>query len=238
MWIGTNVKLHTLYWTVVALFDVVHNLYIQIRSQTRHRSDIKKISDLRSDIKKISDLRSDIKKISDLWLAQVWYLTDNAWLGVHYLQHSRKLVCLLQGFSRHGASMPLSWTFFQYLPSCCWRRWVGDVAGMTSSLENHEMGTDSNWRSCWHRFHGGGLVVDIVQRELGTDRFHGVRCCVAGLNQRMEIISARTCNADHGKMLSKVEHVDMALTAGAAWAIKGTPPRFADRNHFSGKMTF
>ena len=26
------------------------------------------------------------KKISDLWLAQVWYLTDNAWLGVHYCQ--------------------------------------------------------------------------------------------------------------------------------------------------------
>ena len=84
MWIGTNVKLHPLYWTIVALFDVVHNLYVQIRSQTRHRSDIKKISDPRSDIKKISDLRSDIKKISDLWLAQVWYLTDNAWLGVHY----------------------------------------------------------------------------------------------------------------------------------------------------------
>ena len=56
---------------IVALFDVVHNLYVQIRSQTRHRSDIKKISDLRSDIKRISDLRSDIKKISDLWLAQV-----------------------------------------------------------------------------------------------------------------------------------------------------------------------
>ena len=74
MWIGTNVKLHPLYWTIVALFDVVHNLYVQIRSQTSHRSDIKKIS----------DLRSDIKKISDLWLAQVWYLTDNAWLGVHY----------------------------------------------------------------------------------------------------------------------------------------------------------
>ena len=77
----------------------------------------------------------------------------------------------------------------------------------------------------WELTRTGGLadiafmVVDIVQRELGTDRFHGVRCCVAGLNQRMEIISARTCNADHGKMLSKVEHVYMALTAGAAWAI-------------------
>ena len=65
VWIG-NVKLHPLYWTIVALFYVVHNLYVQIRSQTRRRH------------------RSDIKKISDLWLAQVGYLTDNAWLGVHY----------------------------------------------------------------------------------------------------------------------------------------------------------
>ena len=94
VWIGTNVKLHPLYWAIVALFDVVHNLYVQIRSQTRHRSDIKKIlSDLRSDIKKISDLRSDIKKISDLWLTQVWYLTDNAWLGVHYLVKSTNNQC-------------------------------------------------------------------------------------------------------------------------------------------------
>ena len=62
-------------------------------------------------------------------------------------------------------------------------------------------------------------MVEIVQRELGTDLFRGVRYCVAGLNQRMEIMSARTCNADHGEMLSKVEHVDMALTAGAVWAI-------------------
>ena len=62
-------------------------------------------------------------------------------------------------------------------------------------------------------------MVDIVQRELGIYLFRGVRYCVAGLNQRMEIISARTCNADHGEMLSKVEHVNMALTAGAAWAI-------------------
>ena len=28
VWIGTNVKLHPLYWTIVALFDDVHNLYI------------------------------------------------------------------------------------------------------------------------------------------------------------------------------------------------------------------
>ena len=61
--------------------------------------------------------------------------------------------------------------------------------------------------------------MDIVQRELATDLFCGVRYCVSGLNQRMVIISAR-CNADHGEMLSKVEHVDMALTASAAWAIK------------------
>ena len=63
------------------------------------------------------------------------------------------------------------------------------------------------------------MVVDIVQRELGTDLFCGVRYCVAGLKKPMEIISAPTCNTDHGEMLSKVEHVDMALTAGAAWAI-------------------
>ena len=77
----------------------------------------------------------------------------------------------------------------------------------------------------WELTRTGGLadiafmVVDIVQRELRTDLFRWVRFCVAGLNHRMEIISARICNADHGKMLSKVEHVDMALTAGAAWAI-------------------
>ena len=67
------------------------------------------------------------------------------------------------------------------------------------------------------------MVVDwwwtLCRESLALISFRGVRSCVAGLNQRMEIISARTCNADHGEMLSKVEHVDMALTAGAAWAI-------------------
>ena len=58
------------------------------------------------------------------------------------------------------------------------------------------------------------MVMDVVQRELGTDLFGGVRSCVAGLNHRMEIISARTCNADHGEMLWKVEHAGMALTTG------------------------
>ena len=60
------------------------NLYIICTYKFEARPITYLISDLRSDIKKISDLRSDIKKISDLWLAQVWYLTDNAWLGVHY----------------------------------------------------------------------------------------------------------------------------------------------------------
>ena len=27
-------------------------------------------------------------------------------------------------------------------------------------LENHEVGIDSNWRSCWHRFRGGGLCAE------------------------------------------------------------------------------
>ena len=41
-------------------------------------------------------------------------------------------------------------------------------------------------------------MVDIVQRELGTDLFRLVWYCVAGLKQRMEIILARTCNAERG----------------------------------------
>ena len=47
------------------------------------------------------------------------------------------------------------------------------------------------------------MVVDVVQRELGTYLFRGVRSCVAGLHQCMEIISARTCNADHGERFEK-----------------------------------
>ena len=47
------------------------------------------------------------------------------------------------------------------------------------------------------------MVVDVVQRELGTYLFRGVRSCVAGLHQRMRIISARTCNADHGERFEK-----------------------------------
>ena len=52
------------------------------------------------------------------------------------LQHPRKLVCL---------------------PNCCWRRCVGDVAGMTWESGD---GIDSNSRSCWHRFHGGGHCAE------------------------------------------------------------------------------
>ena len=64
------------------------------------------------------------------------------------------------------------------------------------------------------------VVVDVVQRELGTHLFREVQSSVAGLRQRIGTrISARTCNPDHGEMLWKVEHVGMALTAGAAWAI-------------------
>ena len=44
------------------------------------------------------------------------------------------------------------------------------------------------------------MLVDVVQRGLATDLFHGVRSCVAGLHQRMVIISARTCNSDHGEV--------------------------------------
>ena len=32
------------------------------------------------------------------------------------------------------------------------------------------------------------MVVDVMQRELGTNLFRGVRSCVAGLHQRMGII--------------------------------------------------
>ena len=64
----------------------------------------------------------------------------------------------------------------------------------------------------WELTRTGGLadiafmVVDVVQRELGTYLFRGVRSCVAGLKQGMEITLARTCYADHGEMLWKVEH--------------------------------
>ena len=77
----------------------------------------------------------------------------------------------------------------------------------------------------WELARTGGFAdiafmwVDVVQRELATNLFHRVRSCVAGLHQDMEIVLARTCNADHGEKLWKVEHVGMALTAGAAWAI-------------------
>ena len=47
------------------------------------------------------------------------------------------------------------------------------------------------------------MVVDVVQRELGTYLFRGVRSCVAGLHQCMGIISARTFNADHGERFEK-----------------------------------
>ena len=61
----------------------------------------------------------------------------------------------------------------------------------------------------WELTQTGGLadvafmVVDIVQRERGTYLFRGVRSCVAGLHKRMGIISARTCNADHGEHFEK-----------------------------------
>ena len=60
----------------------------------------------------------------------------------------------------------------------------------------------------WESTETGGLadiafmLVD-VQRELATVLFHGVRSCVAGLHQRMGIISARTCNSDHGECFGK-----------------------------------
>ena len=77
--------------------------------------------------------------------------------------------------------------------------------------------TTMSWRCGWNDLRimrweltqTGGLadiafmVVDIVQRELGTYLFRGVRSCVAGLHQRMGIISARTCNADHGEHFEK-----------------------------------
>ena len=90
-------------------------------------------------------------------------------------------------YSTHG-----SWYAFQIVVDDdeleMWLEW----------LENHETGIDSNWRSCWHCFHGDGRCAE---RELGTDLFCGarVRSCVAGLHQRMGIISACTCY--HGEML-------------------------------------
>ena len=57
----------------------------------------------------------------------------------------------------------------------------------------------------WELTRTGGLaeiafmMEDVVQRELGTNLFLGVRSCVAGLHQQMAIVSARTCNSDHGE---------------------------------------
>ena len=52
-------------------------------------------------------------------------------------------------YSNHG-----SWYTFQIVVDDdeleMWLKW----------LENHEMGIDSNWRSCWHRFHGGGRCAE------------------------------------------------------------------------------
>ena len=52
-------------------------------------------------------------------------------------------------YSTHG-----SWYTFQIVVDDdeleMWLEW----------LENHEMGFDSNWRSCWHRFHGGGRCAE------------------------------------------------------------------------------
>ena len=75
--------------------------------------------------------------------------------------------------------------------------------------------TTMSWRCGWNDLRimrreltrTGGLadiafmVMDVVQRELGTDLFCGVRSCVAGRHQCMGIILARTCDADHGEML-------------------------------------
>ena len=47
------------------------------------------------------------------------------------------------------------------------------------------------------------MVVDVVQRELGTYLFRAVRSSVAGLHQRMENISAHTCNADNRECFGK-----------------------------------
>ena len=126
VWIGTNVKLYPLYWTIVALFDVVHSLYLQIRSQTRHRSDI--------------------KKISDLWLAQVWYLTDNAWLGVHYVKEKVSW--------RTMVKFPLSNSFLERRDD---RRKSSESLGAGASLaprarQRISLGSENDWkirlRSC------------------------------------------------------------------------------------------
>ena len=64
--------------------------------------------------------------------------------------------------------------------------------------------------------------MDIVQRELGTHpilslSWSAVLCCRSKPAHGDHI--STYLNADHGEMLSQVEHVNMAPTAGAAGAI-------------------
>ena len=76
-----------------------------------------------------------------------------------------------------------------HLPTCCWRRWGGDVAG------NHDMGTGDLADIIF-------VVVDVVQ-SLKSILLPGVQSCVGG-NDSMENLSARTCNVDYRDLLWKV----------------------------------
>ena len=105
------------------------------------------------------------------------------------LQHPRKLVCL---------------------PNCCWGRWVGDVAGNTWES------WDGNWLKLEVLLTSLSWWWTLCRRELGTYLFRGVRSCVAGLHQRIGIISARTCNADHGEHFEK--------QSMSAWHWQQVPP--------------
>ena len=74
-------------------------------------------------------------------------------------------------------------------------------------------------------FHRGGRrACSLRKAKLDPDilRIRGVQSCVNVLqvNVCLGILSARTCNADHGDILWKAGLIDMALTTGKAWAIK------------------
>ena len=64
------------------------------------------------------------------------------------------------------------------------------------------MQPESSWAWPWFLLRGVQSCVNVLQ----------VNVCLG-------ILSARTCNADHGDILWKVGHIDMALTTGKAWAI-------------------
>ena len=74
--------------------------------------------------------------------------------------------CFLKAKFSRIYSTHRSWYTFQFVVDDdeleMWLEW----------LENHEIGIDSNWRSCWHRFHG----LPLCRPERGLPLISFVEC--------------------------------------------------------------